>query len=275
MSKDSGDCRQMPLIWFDAITKASAANEPKTKKRAAQSRPLQQGTSDEREGYELQQLVSSGAQTPSIGLASALFRGISVQVVPPMPAIDKSASSSDLDLEDVRESSSTAMGGWVIDRTRFDLPLEDTAATQKRALQQRSAFMQELRSLLLSEPTERGFAHPAEELIRRSLGSCRPLTADWIQAMFTENIMDARLAAAILFVLGHLKRESVQPWGYAMTMTGLMHPDIEVRDAAVKALESWGGPDAVQILSRHHEKVSWLRRYVDGVISDLQPSQSA
>lgn len=49
----------------------------------------------------------------------------------------------------------------------------------------------------------------------------------------------------------------------------LANNDLEIRDAAVQAAESWTDIEVLEVLQGHSEKVPWLREYVDSVIEDL------
>ena len=133
----------------------------------------------------------------------------------------------------------------------------------------REVFVREMKNLLMSEPDEDGPSGAAREFTERWLASS-PAASGWIQSFFLENITDSGLASSILQLVGWLPRRLVNPWGFVMAMAALSQPNIRVRDAAVRARERLGGPTAVQILAAHRETVPWLRRYVAGVISDLQ-----
>ena len=58
-------------------------------------------------------------------------------------------------------------------------------------------------------------------------------------------------------------------WRAGLVHGGLASDDIELRDAAIQAAESWGDPGLQQILAAHSEPVSWLDEYRRGVIDDL------
>ena len=134
---------------------------------------------------------------------------------------------------------------------------------------QREEFARELRDLLMSESDEDGPSELAREFAEWWLARF-PAASGWIQSFFLGNITHSGLASDTLRLVGRLSRRLVYPWGFVMAMAALSQPNIRVRDAAVRALERWGGPMARQILAAHQETVPWLRRYVAGVISDLQ-----
>ncbi len=144
-----------------------------------------------------------------------------------------------------------------------DLPF---SVSESRA---RGAFLSELGHLLASEHADDELS-AATELIASALSVPDSRVSMWIQSFFLENITNTGLASDILCAMGHLPRRLVEPWGYTMVIAALGQPSIRVRDAAVRALERWGGTTAIRILADHAESAPWLRRYIDGVLSDLR-----
>ncbi|KKM89296.1 hypothetical protein LCGC14_1250090 [marine sediment metagenome] len=56
-----------------------------------------------------------------------------------------------------------------------------------------------------------------------------------------------------------------------MVMQALSHKDIEVQEAGVRALESWGTLECLTILELHATFTSsWLQKYANDVICDLR-----
>jgi hypothetical protein len=49
----------------------------------------------------------------------------------------------------------------------------------------------------------------------------------------------------------------------------LRHKDAEVREAAIRALEKWGGDEALRILRQHRDAEEWLNDYVRQGTLDL------
>lgn len=46
-------------------------------------------------------------------------------------------------------------------------------------------------------------------------------------------------------------------------------PDCEVREAGIRALESWGCEPASERLAAHHDELPWLDAYAKQVVSDI------
>ena len=51
--------------------------------------------------------------------------------------------------------------------------------------------------------------------------------------------------------------------------------NVEMRDAAVQAIESWGERDLIDVLRTHQEPEPWLREYIQDVIDDLGAGKRA
>lgn len=129
-------------------------------------------------------------------------------------------------------------------------------------------FERDLLGLLIEEPVEDGCTHPAEALLEKSLKTNRE-AAVWIQSIFIDNHKKPVIATGILKCIGRLQYSLVGPWGKLMAKTGLSEPYLEIRDAAVTALELWGDSESLEILKDHIESTPWLARYIKQVIEDL------
>jgi hypothetical protein len=150
-----------------------------------------------------------------------------------------------------------------------------SAASYLQGLRKEPPKLEEFRrNLILSleeEPIDDGYTHPAERIIKEALVQHKATAANWIQSVYLKNMKRAAVAAGILRCVGRLNRKMMQPWGLVMAISGISHPDIEVRESAVRALESWGGRDSLETLKIYKdiEEVPWLKDYIKQVIVDL------
>jgi len=131
----------------------------------------------------------------------------------------------------------------------------------------------EILSAIDAEPVEDGHWHPAEKLLRLSLIEHPQETKSWLHNIISrEN--NASIVASILKCLGRVEPDICNDWGFNLIGTALEHPDVEVRDATVQVLESWGTEKAILLLRDHRdrEQVVWLKSYTERVIHDLEGS---
>ena len=111
--------------------------------------------------------------------------------------------------------------------------------------------------------------HPAEQLIAVALESGDPDSVlQWISGACLESESPA-FAAATFLCVARQPEIGTAAWRAGLVHGGLASDDIELRDAAIQAAESWGDPGLQQILAAHSEPVSWLDEYRRGVIDDL------
>jgi len=136
-------------------------------------------------------------------------------------------------------------------------------------------FRRSLIALVLDEAIEDGVSHPGEDLIHEALHRSRCECLDWLSGILNEHYKDRpSLCASILRCIGRLEQRQVGQWGLHVVDHALRSKDIEIRDAAVCALEEWGGDESVRILRRHHDTEDWLNAYVQQVIIDLSGNVS-
>ena len=130
-------------------------------------------------------------------------------------------------------------------------------------------FVYELHAAFEIEHFEDGMDHPADEIIDNAiqsrnnqhiLDSLRKLCLD---------ISNPSMASSILRCLSHQKNIGTLRWRVELVEDALCFDDIEIRDAAVQAAESWGGWEMASTLILHDESSPWLRETIDSVIDDL------
>lgn len=131
-------------------------------------------------------------------------------------------------------------------------------------------FRSELTRLLKDDPIEDGFGHPAEEVLEESLKRNPASTPTWIANVYVEAIgANPALAAGLLQCLGRLPYQLVQHVGRVLAVAGLQHRHVQVREAALSAIEQWNRAEFRSVLSRHNESVPWLAEYLHKVLDRL------
>jgi len=152
-----------------------------------------------------------------------------------------------------------------------DLAVQEVVRKRVGIDQQRESLRRDLQMLIESEPLEDGVSHPIEQRLKDELVNSPDSAPEAIQRLFDEWRERPSLAAVLLRCLGRCDSSIVGEWGLGLASDALSHWDVEVRDAAVSALELWGGDVARQALQEHAERepVPWLARYVKQVVADL------
>ncbi len=155
--------------------------------------------------------------------------------------------------------------------------MTNAATTMKSELERLElAFTQkELEKILFSlfenEPIEDGYSHPAEQIVEEVCKKYKAMAGALLQGIYLKNVKRTAFIASLLRCIGRQRSEKVAPWGGVMAIAGLSHSEVEVRDAAIRALESWGGHESLWVLKVYAEieTVSWLKEYIEQVVRDL------
>lgn len=119
--------------------------------------------------------------------------------------------------------------------------------------------------LLEDEPIEDGVTHRAEDLLAAHLANHRE--SGLIEAV--QGAARSACAAAMLRLLGRSMslsaplREQIVRWGLRST-------SVEIRDAAIQAVENWEDARLAKLLEAHDERVPWLRAYAALVTRNVQ-----
>lgn len=133
---------------------------------------------------------------------------------------------------------------------------------------------------LFDIPVEDGFDHPLTEVLVRELlrdgEEAMSRIRGWI---FDESLFKGVVTLKCLGRFSQpmttarrwrVKNERYVEWCLEIVKDALKHDDIEMRDAAVQAAETWEGEDLIAVLQAHDEPVDYLSKYIEQVIIDLQ-----
>ena len=131
-------------------------------------------------------------------------------------------------------------------------------------------FRSKLIATLLDESIEDGVTHPAEGLIDEALRADSSDCQNRLSQVLVEYYPNRpALCASIIRCIRRLDYVRVRGWGLRVVDDAMQNRDTEVREAAIRALEAWGGPEALDMLRRHKDAEAWLDEYVQQVIVDL------
>lgn len=126
-----------------------------------------------------------------------------------------------------------------------------------------------LHAAFSDEPLEDGASHRAETILAEAL--LAPPGESLFDAIRTYCTGASRpsFAAETLRCLGRLTAPGTADWRLALVRDALGSPDIEIRDAALQAVEGWEDAALVPVLKSHRESEEWLRDYLHEVLRYL------
>lgn len=127
-----------------------------------------------------------------------------------------------------------------------------------------------LHSSFEADPLEDGMYHPAEGILAEALWSDKDQDVlEWLSAICSDT-RHPSFAASVLRCLGRQDSPGTNSWRAELIRSGLATIDVEIRDAAAQAAESWMDSHLANVLESHSEPVTWLRIYIHGIIDDLR-----
>ena len=132
----------------------------------------------------------------------------------------------------------------------------------------RQLFIGKLRRAFDDLPLEDGHNHPAESLLAETISSTGATALEWVRGIVLDRESPA-FGASVLRCLGRLKMPGDPRWRSEIIGDALGSDNVELRDAAVQAVETWEDKNLLAVLQRHEEPVSWLEEYVGEVMQDL------
>lgn len=118
------------------------------------------------------------------------------------------------------------------------------------------------------QPLIDGESHPADDIIAGFLESDRSIAYPSALENIILHHQDSDLVASTLQCAARFEPRWPDSRKAALVQSGLQADDIVIKDAAVKAAESWISPEVIQVLENHHTQMPWLQEYIDEVIAD-------
>ena len=149
--------------------------------------------------------------------------------------------------------------------------LQGLVKPQGQAADNRARELLEAKLLASFEnsPLEDGMDHPAEGILAEALQSRKDHgVLGWLKDICTDASRPS-FAASVLRCLGRQEGVGAASWRVDLVRAGLAIGNVEIRDAAVQAAESWGDTASLDVLTAHSEPEPWLRQYIRDVVEDL------
>ena len=131
-------------------------------------------------------------------------------------------------------------------------------------------FQRALTEALAAAPVEDGVSHRGEGIIQEAL---RSVPTEAILAWLRSLVLDPGhpgLGAEVLRLVSRNAEIGPAAWWRHLLQGALASGDVELRDAAIQAAETWSERGLADPLKSHREPVPWLREYMEAVVSDLE-----
>ena len=142
---------------------------------------------------------------------------------------------------------------------------------RESALKRKARLDIDLYASFEATPLESCVAHPAEEIIDDALRTIPGgLAYDFLEE-YCLNDENPVYGASVLRCLARLTKPGTAEWRAQIVRGALASANLEVRDNAMQAAESWGDPGMVDILQAHEEPEPYLREYLQDVVAELSP----
>ncbi|TET33368.1 MAG: hypothetical protein E3J72_16910 [Planctomycetota bacterium] len=136
-----------------------------------------------------------------------------------------------------------------------------------KRLREEAVSKEEFLASFESEPIEDGYTHVSEEILRNSLSNHKLGAILWLYDII-RNVNNPATLASVIRCIGRLDAEEINSFGLTLAGKALLHKEVEVRDAAVQALEAWDSPESIELLRSHSESKSWLKDYIDSILEE-------
>lgn len=176
-----------------------------------------------------------------------------------------------LDFEQLESPAAVIIGE--LSSSSYIIGLEQQEVVAEESAQwvlQRDLLLNDLKADFATEPFEDGIDHQAEKTLTKAFDS---IEAKWLLPWVSDLCIDIgtpNFASSVLRCLGRLPGPGSGMWRARLIGDALKKGNVEIRDAAVQAVEQWGEKDFAEVLLAHQEEIPWLQDYVQNVVDDLR-----
>lgn len=125
-------------------------------------------------------------------------------------------------------------------------------------------------NLIKDEDFEFGFISRSEELVKHELSTNALATRNWLNEMFIRYFDNELVLIGILRIIARLDESIIFPQGQTLAIASLSHSNNEIKELGIRAFENWCSIDSLRILKTLDLNNTWLKDYVNEVISDHQ-----
>lgn len=144
---------------------------------------------------------------------------------------------------------------------------ERVIAKKYRYTKKINKFESKLSKLFDCNQLESGFIHESEKLIESEFSKHIEFVEYWFKKRW--NKIDDDFKEKLIRCIGKLPFCLVSAYVLNCIEKSMYNENIEIRDAAVNALEMWGNEESVNLLRNHKEMVPWLKCHINRVINEI------
>lgn len=119
------------------------------------------------------------------------------------------------------------------------------------------------------EHFEYGYTASSEQYLLEFAKQYPGLLGEVTHNIYLTSLKERTVILALVNAIASLDYESVRPFGQSLALMALTNPDVEIKEAAIRAYETWGHPEGANILSGADCPIGWLDKYRRQVIEDL------
>jgi len=135
------------------------------------------------------------------------------------------------------------------------------------------AIATQLVSVLVAEPVEAGYDHPAEDVIQNLNATSTLDLKIALDHLINANDTSDALKSSLLIMIGRASPISDE-WRAQIISKALASTSVCIRDAALQAAEELMDSSLLSVLTAHEEPIKWLNSYQKTIISSLQTRNS-
>ena len=131
-------------------------------------------------------------------------------------------------------------------------------------------FTDQLLYCIQNEHFEYGYENQADIIVKSFMLKNSTITKEWLNRIFIRYFNNSEIIIGILRLISRFDYEDMSPQGATMALASLSHQDLECKECAIRAFESWSTYESLAILRFVSVEDDWIKDYLNSVILDIE-----
>ena len=127
----------------------------------------------------------------------------------------------------------------------------------------------EFTELARSEEFEYGMVSQSEKYLLKFMENKSIFIGHIINKIFLDEISDKKVIISLLNAISSIDYKLIHPFGQTIAIAALSNESTEIKEAGIRAYETWGHKESIEILRYICCGIDWLDEYRKNVIADL------
>jgi hypothetical protein len=124
-------------------------------------------------------------------------------------------------------------------------------------------------NIIYKHPVEEGYVHQLESKLQEEFAAFPKETKSFLLGILADETISVEVKPDIVLLTCRMPAKYIESWFYEVIAAALVDPELEMRGAAIDAVERLGTQKGLELLERQVEPEKYLLDYKNVIIKNL------